>query len=830
MKFSLRWLRDYAQLDAPVDLLVRTLTETGTEIGAVEDVASGIIVARVTRLEPLPGSTHGLLLADLDVGPQPPRVLHELGIATDPIRVVTGAPNLNTGDLVPYAPPGTKPPAMDEPLGVRMYRGKYRSPGMLCSAAELGVGADAAGILVLERGTPGAPLRDVIDLDVVLDAEITTNRPDCLCHVGIARELAAALGETLNEPDTMVPEERESAVVTAQRASVRIEDPSGCPRFVARVIEDVTIGPSPEWMQQRLRAIGLRPINNVVDVTNFVAHEMGQPLHAFDLDRLLAESGESGRTASVVVRRARSGERVTTLDGVERSLGDEDMVICAGERPVSIAGVMGGLSTAVDENTRTVLLEGASWDGVTIRSTSRRLNLRSDASTLFEKGLSDTLPPRTVDRAARLIAETASCHVLRESLDVWPGPLFEIKPISLTAQQMSALLGYPVDATDAATVLAHLGFAVEQDGASLIVVPPHFRRDVVLKEDVIEEVGRMLGYQRVPSTLPGRRTPVSEGAPPSSVEDHVRDVCLGAGYNEAITYSFTSPALVASLAGLGADRVPLALRNPLTEEWSVMRISQLPGLCAALSTNVSRGVDTVSLFEVGRVFWDGEREGLPEGSKGDAVDAQLPRLPLEPLLVSVAASHEGTADDAAAKLREVQSLLQWLVSDISGAGVTTQAKEMRGTREGRSAELVVDGRVVGVIGELHPDTMQHFDMHGRVLVGELNLDAIASRRAVRFRAPPRFPAVVQDVAVIVAEEQRAGDALDIIREAGGALLETVELYDEYRGERLSGSRKGWTFRLTFRAADRTLTGAEVQRVQAAIVDALAARCGAQLRA
>jgi len=830
MKASLRWLRDYAPLDAPVDMIVRTLTETGSEVGAVAEAAAGIIVARVLQLEPMPGSSHGLLLADLDIGPQPPRALVDLGVATSPLRVVTGAPNLRAGDLVPYAPPGTRPPAMEEALGVRTYRGKFQSPGMLCSAADLGGGDDAAGILVLDHGVPGQPLREALDMDVVLDVEVTTNRPDCLCHLGLARELAAALGETLLEPDTAIPEERASAVAAEQRVRVRVDDVAGCRRFAARVIENVTMGPSPSWLQERLRAVGLRPINNVVDVTNFVAHELGQPMHAFDLDRVVAAAPDAG-SADIVVRRAHDGEELTTLDGVRRTLSAADIVVCAGDRVISLAGVMGGSDTAVDAGSRNVLLEAASWDGVAVRATSGRLNLRTDASTLFEKGLSDTIPPVALDRGARLIAEGAGGHVLRGLVDAWPAPLPEIAPISVTAAQMSNVLGYAVDATEAATILAHLGFAVEQEGASLTAVPPHFRRDVTIREDVIEEVGRMLGYQRVPSTLPGRRTALRDPAPPAAPEDEVREACLGAGFDEAITYSFTSTDVARLIPGAAVARTPLALRNPLTEEWTVMRVSQLPGLCVALALNLNRGVSEPALFELGRVFWDGERATLAEGSVGDAVDHEAVPLPLEPLLLSVAAQSPGAAHHAGRTLRHLQSLLVRVAEDVAGARLTAEPAELHGMRRARSARLLSGGREVGMIGEVEPETAERLGLRGRVLVGELNLDGLAprARQVPRFQAPARFPAVVQDVAVTVDGNQPAGPALDAVREAAGPSLETAELYDEYRGPHLGAGRKGWTFRLTYRAADRTLTSDEVQQVQQRIVDALTRHCGAELR-
>ncbi|MGA8667878.1 MAG: phenylalanine--tRNA ligase subunit beta [Candidatus Dormiibacterota bacterium] len=828
MKFSLRWLRDYATLDAPVGTIVKALVDTGTEVGAVDLGGEGLVVARVASLEPVPGSSH-LRFADLDLGGDVPASLEAFSAVPGTVRVMTGAPNVKAGDLVPYAPPGTRPPAMDERLGVKTIRG-HKSPGMLCSAIELGVGEDADGILILDEGTPGQALREVLTLDTVLDLEVTTNRPDCLCHIGIARELAAALGEGLNEPPAAVPEELLSATSAELRAQVQIVDPEGCPRFAARVIEGVAVGPSPGWLRQRLRAVGLRPINNVVDVTNFVLHELGQPLHAFDLDRFVDAGGD--RTAKVVVRRAAPDEHVIDLLGVDRQLSAEDLVVCSGNTPASISGVIGGSSTAVIDSTRTVLLEAANWDGPTIRATSKRLGLRTDASTVFEKGISDRLPAVALDRAAALIAELSGGRVLAGTIDQWPRPLPQLGPISLTARFTGRLLGIPMDATEIATTLARLAFAVEQDGATLTVVPPFFRRDVSLPEDLVEEVGRMIGYARVPSTLPGRRVAVTTTAPPPPIDDAIRDICVGAGFDEAITFSFVGPLDAVLLPGLGRARKPIPLRNPLSEEWSVMRTSQLPRLCASLAANVNRGSGDVMLFELGRAFWEGERVGPVPGSTPDGADRDLPSLPLEPLLLSLALNvSSGSADDAARAVRHVQSVFDRIAEDVAGAALRAKPSEESGLHPGRSAALRFDGDAVGIVGELSFETAAAFEIRGRVAVGELRIDAIASAqpRPFRFVPPPRFPAIVQDLAVTVAADRLAGDAMDAIRDAQEPLLERAELYDEYRGGSLAAGRKGWTFRLTFRAPDRTLTGDEAQRAQDTVAAALARRCDAEIR-
>jgi len=659
---------------------------------------------------------------------------------------------------------------------------------------------------------------------------VTTNRPDCLCHVGIARELAAALGETLAEPPAEVPDDLLSATSAELRASVRVEDPQGCPRFAVRVIEGIAVGPSPPWLRNRLRSVGLRPINNVVDVTNFMTHELGQPMHAFDLDRFIELGGTA--SAEVVVRRATDGEHVVDLLGTDRELSSADMIVCSGPSPASIAGVIGGATTAVTDSTRSVLLEAATWDGPTIRATSKRLGLRTDASTLFEKGLSDRLPPVALGRAAALIAELSGGHVLRGVIEDWPRRLPELGPIELTASFAGRLLGIPIDATEIATTLAQLGFAVEQSGSTLSVMPPYFRRDVSLPEDLVEEVGRMIGYARVPSTLPGRRAEVTTTSPAPPVEDGVRETCLGAGFDEAITFSFVGPSDATLLPGLGRARTPIPVRNPLSDEWSVMRTSQLPRLCAALAGNVNRGNADVMLFELGRVFWEGEREGLAPGSTPDGADRDLPALPLEPLLLSVAIHvASGSPDDAAIAVRRVQSLLDRLVVDLAGESARVEPTAEVGLHAGRSAGLSLDGAGVGLIGELSYDTTAAFEIRGRVAVGELRIDAVvpSTPRRPRFVAPPRFPAIVQDLAVTVGAERAAGEAMDAIREAQEPLLENAELYDEYRGGSLGAGRKGWTFRLTFRAADRTLTGEEAQTAQRAIAAALATRCDAEIR-
>jgi phenylalanyl-tRNA synthetase beta chain len=820
MKISLEWLREYADLDAPIEELVRMLVDTGTEVDRVERAAEGAIVARVLELAAIPESTRGVRLADIDVG------------GGETVRLVTGAPNVKVGDLVPYAPPGTVLPGFPEPLGVRsMFGGKYSSPGMLLSAVELGVGDDAGGLLILERGRPGQPLHEVVPLDVVLDVEVTTNRPDCLCHLGIARELAAALGEPLREPSTGVPEGLLSASASSQRAQVRIEDPGGCRRFTAVVIEGVVAGESPDWLKRRLRAIGLRPISGLVDVTNYVTHELGHPLHAFDIERVAALDG-GGRPVILTVRRARAGESLDCLDGTTRALDPEDMIIATGDVPVSLAGVIGGTATAIGDATHAVLLEAANWEPTAIRATSRRHAIRTDASALYDKGLPDDLAPLALGRAAALIASIAGGHVLRDPIDEHPAPLPPLEPVEVTGAWLGGLLGYPVDVHEASTVLVHLGFAVEQDGDRLTVHPPYFRRDVRIPEDIAEEVGRGLGYARLPSTLPGHRTEVRQLAAETPIDDRVRDVCVGAGFDEVLPYVFLRPEVAGWLPGLGEGRQPIRLLNPLSDEMSHLRVSLLPGLCQVLGLNQSRGVSGASIFELGRAFWEGERQGLAPGSTPDGEDRKLPPLPAEPLLLGVVTHVDGEAPAAAVALRHAQSLLERLIRDLSGQAVTIEPAEIPGLRAGRAAWIHAGAARVGLVGELDSHTASRFELRGRIAVAELHVEAVARRdhHLAQYRPVPRFPAVTHDLSVTVPRVQRAGEALAVVRDAGGPLLEAVELRDEFRGAQMGEGRKGWTFRLTFRSPERTLTTEEAQEWQDAVVLALRTRCQAALRA
>src|SRR3989454_2495501 len=612
MLISLNWLKDYVDVPVDVSTLAERLTLAGNEVvGIHEQVVDfeGVLVAEVKSLRPLPGSTKNQI-ASVSTG----RTVAD---------VVTGAWNLTVGDRVPYAVPGSR--LNDRRIETKSFLG-VASAGMLCSAIELGLGEDAAGIFILDQGaTPGQDLRELYPRDTILELEIKSNRPDLLCHVGIAREVGAIFNLPLREPS--LPKRHPADAPDL----VRIEASDGCRRFNGRLLTGVSVAPSPPWMQARLRAAGVRPISNVVDITNYVMLEAGQPMHAFDYQRL-----KDGR---VVVRRAHEGEEIACLDGKTRRLTSRDMVVADTERAQGVAGIIGGAESAVQDGTTDVFLEAATWEPRSIRRTSRTLGLRTEASSRFEKGLSPALSLSAVERAAALVAELAG-GTATASTDVYPGPL---KPITIEvdADRIERVLGVKVELGDAAAILERLRFTVQDVDGRLRVKPPEFRLDCSIPEDLVEEVGRIFGYDRIPSTLPGARTPVRDLYERRDAEETAREVLAGRELDEAVTSSIISPGDAPTIALPMAPRSLVQIKNPLAENRDGLRRSLLPGLLEALAVNARQDQGGARLFELGSVFWK---------TTANAVDE---------LQVLALASHvpAGGAGAAAAELRSLQATL-----------------------------------------------------------------------------------------------------------------------------------------------------------------------------
>jgi phenylalanyl-tRNA synthetase beta chain len=794
MLISLNWLKEYVDIPVEVKTLADRLTLAGNEVERVveQDVDfENVVVAEVQGLRPLPGSTKNQL-ATVTTG-------HAV------TEVVTGAWNLKVGDRVPYALPGSR--LRDRRIDTKTFLG-VQSAGMLCSAIELGLGEDAAGIMVLDSSAPlGADLRTLYPRDTILELEIKSNRPDLLCHLGVAREVGAIFNLPLRLP--RVPKVRTSNASEL----VRIDAPDGCRRFNGQVMTGVTVAASPAWMQARLRAAGVRPISNIVDITNYVMLESGQPMHAFDYRRL-----KDGR---IVVRRARDGEEIACLDGKTRRLTSNDMVVADTERAQGIAGIIGGADSAVQSGTTDIFLEAATWEPRSIRRTARLLGLRTEASSRFEKGLSPELSLPAIERAATLVAELAG-GTATKSTDVYPGPL---KPIAIEvdAERIDRVLGVKVELGEAGSILERLGFTVERKDRGLRARPPAFRLDCSIPEDLVEEVGRIYGYDRVPSTLPGSRTPVRDLYVRADADEAAREMLVGHQLDEAVTGSLVSGSGTPAIAMPMAAPSLIRIKNPMAENRDALRRSLLPGLLEALAFNARQDQGGARLFELGSIFWKAD---------GDAVE--------QPQVLAVAAHvPSGGAEAAAAELRSIQATLATVrdrfalpTTDFKQAEFPTlNPGRFAGFHPGRTGEILDGGESIGIVGEVHPEVATQLGLPGRAVVAEVLFDRFTAggQRTPQARPLPRFPGVRRDLTVVIQGKIAGQEVVQVIRELGGYTLREISMVSEYQGPQLRAGARSLSFRLQYQADDRTLTNEEVLAVQQRIIEGLKQRFKAEVR-
>jgi phenylalanyl-tRNA synthetase beta chain len=796
MKVSLKWLADYIDLPTDdVDEIRAALTSLGHEVEGIEHLEldwKAVFVAQVERIRAHPDAEK-IRLCTVNTG-------------QEKVEVVCGAWNFEERAKVAFAPPGAVLAGGFE-IGRRTIRG-VESAGMICSERELGLGDDHTGILVLDDDAPiGIELSELISRpDVVLDITITPNRPDVMSMIGVARELSAYFQVPYRLPPTEPP------MVSGQTdVVVDIEDPAGCYRFVAREIGNVTVRPSPFWLRQRLRSAGVRPISNVVDVTNYVMLELGQPLHVFDLDKVAGHH--------IVVRRPRPGEKLTTLDGIERSLIAVDLVVADDEHASGLAGTMGGLDSEVTEATTLVLLEAAAWDPPTIMFMSRRLSLRSEASARFERGVDPNLPPVAAARATRLLVELTG----GESPEGWVDEVavpFEPKTLSLPLSEVTRVLGPDVAASEVSPLLSRLHLQVTGSDPLQVTVPT-FRRDLDRTIDLAEEVARLHGYDRFRETVP---TGSGGGW---TVEQRrlrtIRKTLTGVGLYEALNVSSLGPEDLDSFA-YPADheaRSTIIVRNPLNDELASLRTSLLPGLLRSLRYNVSRGINEVALFETGRVFfnraWDED-----------------PRVPAQPerLGFAVIGKLGPIGPDAAGRTADVftaTALWRTLAAALALRDWKLEAASPPGFHPGRAAQVLAGGIAIGFVGELHPLTIGAYDLEGRVAAGELDLNPLTSPpRDWEFFEPSVYPPVVFDLAFEVPDALPAADLITAVHSGQHEVVERVFVFDEYRGSGIGPGRKGLALRFTLRASDRTLSGAEIDQYRQSIV-AAATTVGAALR-
>lgn len=824
MKIVWSWLLELCDLPhvPSVEEGVRAFTGGGLEVEATANLGagfSGVVVAQVVGKRPHPNAD-SLTLVDV--------ITEKGGAAT---QVVCGAPNVPApGRKVLWARPGATLPG-GLTLAVKAVKG-IESPGMLCAADELGVGEDHSGIIVLDEDDPtalGAPAQRALGVDDwVLDLGVPANRGDCLGHLGLARELTALLGGRLVPPDPSADlAELASPLAAAALARIAIDDPLGCARYVGRVIDGLTVGPSPRRFAARLRAVGVRPISNLVDVTNYVLFELGQPLHAFDWHRLAGDKGH----ASVGVRQARAGERMVTLDGNDRALVAGDLLITTGgaavggdDRAVALAGVMGGLDTEVHAGTTRVLLESASFHPPSIRRTARRLALLSEASQRFERGVDPALAAIAADRAAALLARLGGGKVATGAVDVYPRPRPRVT-VPLRLARARALTGTELHAGDCEAALLRLGCEVVPDGdGHWHVTPPSARADLGREVDLIEDILRVVGYGQVPSTLP-----TLKAAPVRLVDnraDRARRALADAGLAEAITFGFQGRDRLAWL-GLPADdrrARPLAIKNPMSADQAVLRTSLLPNLLAAVARNRSFGLADVALFEVGSVFL------RQEGEPADGEPAGLPEEPLHAAIVLAGHRPRWLGPSAPWDVFDVRGLLDHLARSLAvEAPRLVAADDVPYLHPGCAARVWVGDVEVGVLGEVHPAVRDRAGLDVPVFALEVRLAAWPAPRIARMKPVPRFPASPRDVSLLLGEDVPTARVHEVLAAAAGPLVESFALAEEYRDARLGEGNKSVLWSLSYRSLERTLTDAEVDAAHEALVARLCAELGAQRR-
>ncbi len=806
MKVPLSWLRELVEIPVPVGELARRLTMAGLEVEDVHEVGSdwrSVTVGRIASLEKHPRRDQ-LNVASVDLG-------------GSNVTIVTGAPNLFVGVVVPYVAAGGQLPM--GPVGHRDLGG-IRSEGMVCSGDELRISPDKDGIYIFESSAPvGSPVADYLS-ETILDVYVGPNRPDCMSMVGLAREVHALFGAPYRDgflrlftPEAATVPGSPGQPAASSLLSIAIDDPQGCPRFTASVVRDIEIKPSPQWLQRRLHFAGVRPISNVVDVTNYVMLEVGQPLHAFDQARL--------QSSRIVVRRARDGERLRTLDGEDRQLSSTMMVVTDGERARSLAGIMGGEDSEIADTTRDVIIEGANWDRAGIRITSSALNLSSEASRRFGRGVDPDLTALGVARATSLTLELAGGGAASGLVDTYPGRT-TLPSISVTPARISGLIGMEYPRDQIVGTLDSLGFApASSDGVIQVTVPGWRRFDVEAWQDLAEEVARVAGYEELPATMLRGQVPDPrpEGDGGFADELKARRTLAAAGLQEVITYSLLDPAVL----GRFSTEEPVSLANPQSSELSALRTTLLPSVLIALRTNL-RQRDRVLLFELGRT-WRGplsaEPGSLPDERRHVGIAMCGPRA---------AASWSASASEPL-DFYDMKGALDTLCAafHVEPRYVSARHPSMH---PGRTAEIFVRDQRIGVVGQLHPGAASDMDLEGHdIVVAEVDFERLVQARQPYLQAatPSRFPPADRDIAIVVDSEVEHAVVESTIRKAAQPLLESVRLFDIYRGDPIPAGRKSMAYALRYRAADRTLSEDEVVAAHGRVEDAVRSELRGEVR-
>ncbi|MFO7997200.1 MAG: phenylalanine--tRNA ligase subunit beta [Dehalococcoidia bacterium] len=818
MKVSLKWLGDYVDIKLGSGEVAERLTMAGLEVKDIQTVGDtwdNVVIGEVIAVNPHPNADR-LKLATVDLGSQQ-------------VTVVCGAPNIAPGQKVPFARTGAR--LIDGHTGeaILLRPAKIRgvvSEGMVCSEKELGISDSHEGILVLPPEAPvGAPLGGYLG-DVILDLDITPNRPDCLSVIGIGREIAALTGEPLRLPQIHYDETEEPV---DSFASVDIVDPDLCPRYCASLITGIKIGSSPAWLQQRLNSCGMRPINNVVDVTNYVMLEYGQPLHAFDYHKL------EGR--QIIVRKAGNGETIITLDGSERTLSPDVLVIADKEEAVGIAGIMGGLYSEVTDKTDAILLESANFNQVAIRRGCSYLQFQSEASIRFDKGLNSELPLLPLRRATQLLLELAGGRAARGIIDVYPGKS-EPKLISLTTHEVERLSGLKVNVDETVKILEALGFEcqVTDSSSQMRVNVPYWRSDIKCAADLVEDVVRVIGYEKVPttrlsSTLPQQQSKLSPPAQRSNLRKELRGILTGFGFQEILTYSLVSLDKLQKLSPkLELQIPPLKVANPMTKEQEYLRTNLRAGLLTTLAHNQKFEPAGIRLFEMGKVFLPDNPPVIASEAKQSGVERELPQEKemLCAVLSGPRAELSWHTDREMLDLFDAKGVVANVLHQ-SGLKASFDFSDDETLFPGKGADITIDGEKIGIVGELHPKIAQAFELSGDVYLMEVDLEKLLARVSgtKEYQPIPRFPRVMRDVALVVGEQVSYRRVENIIQ--GFPLVSQVTLFDLYRGEQIPKGKKSFAIRITYQSLSHTLTDEEVDQTQEQMLYRLNQELGAALR-
>ncbi len=801
MKVSLNWLRDYVDITTSVEELAERLTMAGLEVGEIQVTGgdwNNVVVGQIVSIDTHPNADR-LRLATVDLRDRQ-------------LTVVCGAPNLHVGDKVVFAGVGAKLRDGHSGEVIQLKSAKIRgvvSDGMICSEKELGISDNHEGIMVLSPEAPvGTPLPEYLG-DTILDLDITPNRPDCLSVIGIAREIAALTGGRLHIPGIQY-DERENAVDSF--ASVEIAEPDLCPRYCASVLTGIQIGPSPQWLQQRLLASGMRPISNIVDVTNYVMLEYGQPLHAFDCNEV--------DNRQIIVRRGGDGEIVTTLDGVERTLHRDILVIADKARAIAVAGIMGGAATEITSDTTTVLLESANFNQAVIHEGSISLKLSSEASLRFEKGLSRDLPMVALKRATQMMLELTGAKAAKGIIDIYPGKREE-EPIVLSSSEVKRLVGIEMGIDDIIKALECFGFVCRpsESPMKIMVDIPWWRTDISCDADLIEEVARIYGYDNIPTTTLSAQLPIRESIPILPFKQKVRDILVGCGFQEVITYSLTSMEIMRMLSPelrlIGPQ--PAKVANPMSREQEYLRTTLRAGLLSVIARNQRYQQKGVRVFELGRVFIPRKRD-LPYEKEvlcamiGGLQRELFWRREEEPIDFFIA---KGVAETLLSRIGLVASFLP--ADDES-------------LYPGRTASMTIGNEVVGVVGELHPKVLNAFELTEATYLIEFDIEKLMSLVSgdYKYKTISRYPSIVRDLALLVDKQITYQQVYAIIRDS--PLITHVGLFDLYFGKQVPAGKKSLAFRITYQSESHTLVDEEVDEVQRHILDRLAKELGATLRA